>query len=214
MLDELERPGWIAVWDVAKGAVAMQLNYNGSNAWKLIRVFGLAGLAAGAAVSLAIPDRYVSQSAVALSGGEGPALPGTIQNWLTRERLTGLIEKHRLYEKEQTGEGMEAAVHRMRKDVKVSSLSKMRNGGDAFRIGFIHTDADLAQRVTNDLTNTILEEHARTGGLAKLALLDGASRPENPLYPNRPVAAFTGLLAGAFLGCLWALLGKLRHRAD
>ena len=53
----------------------------------------------------------------------------------------------------------------------------------------------------------IIDEYLRQNpGMPGLQILDMPSSPESPLFPNRPVITFIGLLAGAGLGLLVGLV--------
>ena len=123
------------------------------------------------------------------------------------ERLRAIIDKHRLYPKEA-----EPAVL-LARQIKVSGVKILGSGRRIFRIEFLDDDPKTAQLVANEVTDSILTEHARVNAASgkMLSVLDRAPLPEGPLYPNRPVIGFIGLLIGATIGTVWAMLRR-HHR--
>jgi hypothetical protein len=195
-LDELPGPGWAAVWDVWKGAIDMQLHSNGRQALKLVMWFGLAGLVAAAAISMTVPDRYMAPASLEVNAGvDEKQLSEDVGKALAPERLSALIVQHALYKEDRE------SLRTLRKNITVSGVQPFEGGRRrAIRIVFHGDDPRVVQSVTNDLAATVT-----AGG--RLSMLDSAPLPA-PYYPNRPVFAFTGLLAGAFLGAAWAVLRR------
>ena len=201
--------GWGTVWDVSKGAISMQVQQNGPSVLKLAAGFGLAGLIIAAGVSLAISDRYVSMTVVEATGVEERVLHDSVTRSMAPERLRAIIDKHRLYPKEA-----EPAVL-LARQIKVSGVKTLGSGRRTFRIEFLDDDPKTAQLVANEVTDSILTEHARAnaGSGKMLSVLDRAPLPEGPLYPNRPIMGFVGVLIGATIGAVWAMLRRRRGGA-
>lgn len=210
-VQDMPSPGWAAVWDVWKGAMAMQIQY-GPNLKKMAAIFGLVGLVLAWGVSLKITDLYVSLSTVQASNVEAISLDQSDRKVLSRSTLSYLLLKHKLFESERTHVPLEVVIEMMRKRVSVNIATTSNDASKrAFTVGFAYEDASVAQRVTVDLTAKIIEANISTNaaanGAAVLTVPDSASRPE-PIYPNRPVFAFTGMLAGMLLGTFGALLKR------
>ena len=190
----------------------MQVLQNGPSVLKLAALFGLAGLIIAGGVSLAIADLYISSSVVEATGVEGKVLADSIRNSLTPERRQALVDKHRLYPRERGSEvGPEELLAR---HVQITAAKAFGSGRRAFRIAFTHEDPKTARDIVEEVTELILAEQARAGaGPGKmLSILDHASFDREPLYPNRPVMGFTGLLIGATIGAVWAMLRRRRRR--
>ncbi len=207
-VEDMPAPGWAAVWDVGRGAMAMQIQY-GPNLKKMAAIFGLMGLALAWGVSLRIPDLYISQSTVQATNVEAKSLDQSVRKVLSRSSLSYLLLKHKLFESERTHMPLEDVIEKMTKRVSVTAVGD--DSKRSFKVGFAYEDAAAAQRVTDDLTAKIIEDNISTNAVAKgpglLTVLDSASRPD-PIYPNRPVFAFTGMLGGALLGTFWALFKR------
>ena len=188
----------------------MRIQY-GPNLKKMAAIFGLAGLVLAGGVSLRIPDLYVSQSTVQATNLEANLLDQSIRKVLSRSSLSYLLLKHKLFESERTHMPHEDVIEKMKKRISVTTTTAKDDSKRAFRVGFAYEDAAAAQRVTDDLTAKIIEDNISTNAVAKglglLTVLDSASRPD-PIYPNRPVFAFTGILGGALLGTFWALFKR------
>lgn len=169
----------------------MQINFS-RNASRLV-AFSLVGLALAWGLSLRIPDIYVSEATIRSSGQSEP-LSQSLQAVFGRPRLAALIEKHQLYGSERVRLPLEDIVEKMKKNIHASPVGK-DPAKPAFAVGFAYEDGAVAQRVTADLVAALTQ-------LGQYSVLDAASNP-SPIYPNRPVFAFTGLLAGGLLGLSW-----------
>lgn len=208
-LDDMPHPGWTTLRDIVKGAIAMQLQLNGKSAMKGAAAFGLAGMLAAGALSFAIPNRYLSSAAVEAVGAEPQAVAAAVTNSISKERVQALMDKHKLF----PGEQPVSALGHLKRNIRVSPVMTTKRGRNWFRVEFVHGDPVTAQTIATELTDTILQEHARAATSGKLTLLDSASRPrtDQPIYPNRFMVAFTGLLAGTLIGAVWALAARRRH---
>ena len=188
----------------------MRIQY-GPSLKKMAAIFGLAGLVLAGGVSLRIPDLYMSQSTVQSTNVEAKSLDQSVHRVLSRSSLSYLLLKHKLFESERTHMPLEDVIEMMRKRVSVTTTTAKDDSKRFFRVGFAYEDAAAAQRVTDDLTAKIIEDNISTNASAKgpglLTVLDSAARPD-PMYPNRPVFAFTGMLGGALLGTFWALFKR------
>lgn len=210
-LDELPNAGWRTVGDVLKGALSMQVHQNGPSVLKLAGLFGLAGLIIGAGVSLAIADRYVSIAVVEATAVEPKVVAAAVVRSRAPERLQALVDKHRLYPREGGSQGGPAEL--LARRVHVTASKEFGSGRRAFRIEFVHDDPKTAQLVANDVTEAILAEQARAnaGSGKMLSILDSASFGPDPIYPNRPVIGFIGVLIGVTSGAVWAMLRRRRR---
>ncbi len=77
-------------------------------------------------------------------------------------------------------------------------ISRLWRRHPAFLIHFDNKDRFTAQKVTGDVVSRFIEESIRrgTGLQMTLELLDPPSLPLNPIFPNRPMVAGTGLFIG------------------
>ncbi len=189
----------------------MQVHQNGPGVLKLVALFGLAGLVIGAGVSLAIADRYVSIAVVEATAVEPKVVADEVVRTMAPERLQALVDKHRLYPQER-GSQVEPAELLARR-VHVTSSKEFGARRRAFRVEFVHDDPKTAQDVVEEVTESILAEQsgASAGSGKMLSILDSASFDRDPIYPNRPVIGFIGVLIGATSGAVWAILRRRRR---
>lgn len=203
-VEDMPAPGWAAVWDAGKGAIAMQLHHHGRVFLRRAAILGAAGFVLAGLISLQIPDEYYSRALVGAANVESKVLLRSVENVLSRQRLVELVDKHELYAELRTRLPLEDILETMRKSIKVSAP---KGAARAFEIGFLYEDGPLAQRVANDLVSALLQENRASTGAGLFTVLDAAPNPA-PIYPNRPVFALSGLLGGALLGAIWALLRR------
>ena len=200
--------------DVLGGALKMQL-LKGSY-WRPASLAALAGVILAGAISLRIPDRYVS-SAVMKVGATDLAAQ-RLQEVLSRSSLAALIQRPsmHLYPGERYRMPMLDIVDQMRdRDIRV------RRSGDTLTISFEYPDREKAQAVTQALTaqlvandNSYRDRRERrwqsvwpgtvTPALARIEVLDPASLPGRPIAPNRGVIITVGLFAGLAAGLIGA----------
>ncbi len=123
------------------------------------------------------------------------------------ERLQAIVDRHRLYPKEA-----QPAVL-LAHQIKVTGVKTLGSGRRTFKVEFLHDDPKTAQLVANEVTDSILAEQARPndGSGKMLSILDSASFGRDPIYPNRPVIGFIGVLIGATSGAVWAMLRRRRR---
>lgn len=196
-LEQMSAATWSTLWDVTKGAIAMQLQYNGAHLLRTAAIFGVIGLALAAAGSFAIRDVYASEALFSTADLKPGAPRLFLQEAITRPRLRTIIEKEHLYETQSP----EKAIEMMQKGIAISSLARSRmDRGQTFRLVFAYPDATLAQRVIADILEAIIGEQGRFN------LLDGPRLSDGPIYPNRAVIGFIGLVSGILLGSLWSLV--------
>lgn len=93
------------------------------------------------------------------------------QQIMTRAVLLGIVEKYNLYQKERRTATNEDLIGRMRRDIKLTTISsdsknrsddRRRQGTIAFQISYDSATPQAAQRVTNELVSLYLNENLRT----------------------------------------------------
>lgn len=199
-VEDMPTPGWAVVWDVWKGALTMQIHYG--RTVSRLAAFSLIGLALAFGASWLIPDIYASEAAMR-SSATPESLHQSLREVLARPRLAALIEKHRLYGSERAHMPLEDIIEKMKKNIHVNPIGKDPAKRD-LAVGFTYEDGAAARRVTSDLVAALT--HA-----GDYSVLDSASNP-SPIYPNRPMFAFTAWLAGALLGVAWAAVKAVKRR--
>jgi len=205
-------------FDVLRGALKMRVT-----TWTFGRIV-LAGVVAGmlmaAAVSVALPAHYLSQSFVTLmpSDGSSPTNESTRQlvssmeqNVFSREFLTALIHEHNLYWRERLRMPLDDVVEKMRSAISVHSLPLTASGKRdtiTLVVQFDYRDPRVAQQVNEDLLFRCLgvSENFHLDTNWTFQITDTPSRPLWPTASNRTrlavICLFAGLLAGLTVGIL------------
>ena len=196
--------GWRELGDVVKGAVLMHFNARSITA--ITAVCGVIGLAA-AAIAFSIHDRYVSTAVLRLGGptpeAQSSELRHLAEHVLGRDSLAGIIQKYGLYPEERKRIPLEDIVQEMRRNIMILPIRKaghpLTAPADAIQIRFSYPDKAIAQAVTRELTTGLLQ-----GSLPVLSLevLDPASLPQQPSYPNRTSFLIAGLGIGLAAGAI------------
>src|SRR2546430_1227075 len=144
--------------------------------WYLIGPFFFCGLA-GFVVARTWPLLYRSEALILVEQQKVPEqyvipnittnlqnrLEGMTQQILSRTRLQRLIEEFNLYVKERSRQMMDDVVDIMRKHITVESVITPGRLGEltGFRIFYASENAQLAQRITNELTSLFIDENLR-----------------------------------------------------
>jgi hypothetical protein len=203
--------------DVLLGALKMQWT-----TWSLGRIaagFGVAGaLLCGGMSFIALPDQYTSDAVLRLirlpqaTDNSEDFIRALVKNALSRDSLTGVIEKQGLYQRERAKRGMDDAIDRMRHDVRFDRIGH----SNVFHVMFRYGDAEEARRTEREVINSLmaanvafLRESSRRFGYG-LEVLDPASLPQHPSGPNRILIASEGLAGGLLLGALTAVVLRTR----
>jgi LPS O-antigen subunit length determinant protein (WzzB/FepE family) len=162
--------------------------------WSIKRIggFAAAGMALGLTVAFLIPDEFISTAV--LRTADASALQSTIAQALSDDSLAAIIRKDNLFSRELNRGNMNDAARKMRDSIRVQ---KVQAGlfADAFMISFRYPDRFQAQQATRDLV-------ARFTGAPQSTteILDPASDPSAPAYPNRLTIVVLATVAGILLG--------------
>lgn len=206
-------------------------------AWRLA-AFAAGGCAIAACVGYLIPSRYTSTAVMRMTPaidpqrwtvarGEQPRtdrFAPILQEILSAESLEKLIQRPQLelYKEERARKPMwEVASEMRRRDIRLT-----RRGAVLLEISFTYGDPAIAQAVVRELVTLSMEANilqTRTVGLARggefkrmvdykvgenLEVLDPASLPQTPVWPNRAVIAGIGASAGLALGAVVLFLRR------
>ena len=162
--------------------------------WSIKRIggFAAAGMALGLTVAFLIPDEFISTAV--LRTADASALQSTIAQALSDDSLAAIIRKDNLFSRELNRGNMNDAIRRMRESIRVQKV-QAGPAGSAFTISFQYPDRFQAQQVTRDLV-------ARFTGAPQSTteILDPASDPSAPAYPNRLTIVVLATVAGILLG--------------
>jgi len=201
--------------DVVKGGLAMRLSQPGF----AVAGIGLMCSLAAFTASYAFPSMYVSTMVVSIGVKDGEQASQTVNRLargaLSRPALHEIIDRHQLYEARRRGSPLEDIVERMRRqDVRISRVIRTDDGVQrvpAFQVSFAAEDARTAQRVVQDLVETLFRTQKRVVPEADLEILDQASLPTQPMSPARPNFAILGLLGGLGIGLIAAKIGRRKR---
>jgi LPS O-antigen subunit length determinant protein (WzzB/FepE family) len=178
--------------------------------------FGVAGCMVVAALSFLIPNQYIS-SAV-LRAGPG-ALP--IEQLFDADLMTRVVAA----EANQGGARAVQSVEELRRRLTIRNVEVSTPGAErkltAFVVSFQSADRFGAQRVVREAVSQALQKQSLAGNGGKpwtpgtlvpppaqtLQVLDPASYPGGPAWPNRLTIALIGLLAGMIVGA-WFMRTK------
>jgi hypothetical protein len=135
---------------------------------------------------------------------------------LSPSSLTSVISNHSLYQSERAKMPIEDVIEGMRKSifllpVHTASGSEVAN---AVIIQYVSDDPATAQKVTQELSSGFIDQNmlGRRGSTSMtLELLDPASLPRNPAFPNRPLITTVGLAAGLAVGVILAWRRRPRN---
>jgi LPS O-antigen subunit length determinant protein (WzzB/FepE family) len=170
--------------------------------WSLKRVgaFALAGMIAGLAVAMLIPNEYVSSAVIRSTDVQGAPRWDKV---LTDELFAGIIQREGLYQRERAQSSMTDVVSRMKnKFVRVQKVEMAGAGwlgpGTVEVISFRGGDRMQAQRVTRSLVTAWIQSNVDSA--TKVEVLDPPSDPTRPFSPNRPQIAWLGMMGGLLLG--------------
>jgi capsular polysaccharide biosynthesis protein len=205
-------PRWRDIGDIARGAIRMQIAT--WNPGKITVALAILGSAIAAVTALCIPDTYLSTAVLKaaqteLSDGD---VANLVHKTMTRSALMKIIEDKNLYEADRAVKPLEDVVEKMRRSITMSKgwISKGKRN-PAFMVEFTYPNQWKAQQATGDLVSLLQQTASPT---MPLEVLDAASLPKTPIYPNRLTIILVGLACGVLLGAMIAGLRRmLRPRA-
>jgi LPS O-antigen subunit length determinant protein (WzzB/FepE family) len=186
------------VLGLACGAIWWITRRKGRRSIMRIGGFAGAGMALGLAVAFLIPNEYVSTAV--LRTADGSRLPSTMAEVMSEDSLAAIIRRDHLYSRDLSRSSMHDVVRKMRDEyIRLQTVQvRPRFKGAAFTISFRYSDRVVAQTVTRDLVTRFI---TITGApLSATDVIDSASLPQEPIYPNRLSMAVLGTVAGILLG--------------
>jgi uncharacterized protein involved in exopolysaccharide biosynthesis len=195
-------------------------------AWK----FPLAGAALGTIIGLVIAylmtSQYSSTATILIvfpgHGGRielAPTITRLLQQAFSREELSGLIRNLNLYSEERARMTNEDVLELVKQNIRLTAAVPMvGKRGPALELSFTHPNRFDAQRVTANLATRLIDANLKLamdqpGQATRLQIMDRASLPSEPIYPNRLAIAFAGLGAGTLFGGIFALFRRKRQPA-
>jgi LPS O-antigen subunit length determinant protein (WzzB/FepE family) len=187
MIEDIQ-PRWEDLFNVLLGALRMQMTTR--NSLKILGAVALAGALAAGVFAFRIPDRYISTAVMRMI----PAGQTVSDHQRALDRLQQMT--HQIVSDRDPA---------FRKALRIQLLQTQAGAVPAFSISCEYPDKLKAQAVVREVVERFFRLNQRPSAEEQLEVLDPASLPERPLYPNRPVAVGVGLFGGAALGWLAAL---------
>ncbi|MEO8367706.1 MAG: hypothetical protein ABI806_00710 [Candidatus Solibacter sp.] len=158
--------------------------------WQLAG-FAAAGMALGVGVAFLIPNEFISTAV--LRTADAREMQSAVTRVLSDDSVAAMIHRQRLFTKEVSSDGIEAVTRKVRNQRIRVQVAAVNGGMTAYVVSFQYPDRFTAQRVTKDLVGQFV-------GQAKTEVLDPASEPQTPSWPNRLTIPLMGVIAGALLG--------------
>jgi len=107
-----------------------------------------------------VPEQYVKAT---VTGSINDRLQTLSDEVMSRTRLLTIANEDHLYQKEREKHGDEAALAAIRKDIKVTLIKGEGNGNpiEGFKIAYLASSPELAQKVTQQITDLFIEENVK-----------------------------------------------------
>ena len=178
-----------------------------SNTARILAVAGPVGALVAFAISFAIPSHYVSTAVLRIVPANQAAsdyVAALVQDAESPEWLARVINDFGLYEHEKT------PVAALQKNIEITPVRDLAGRTAAFAIRVEYGDAHKAQRVAQSLANRFIDGSTSAGN--PLQVLDAASFPQRPSFPNRPSISLTGIIAGFCMGGILAFTRRASRR--
>jgi capsular polysaccharide biosynthesis protein len=200
---------------------------------KLAVVLGIGGLLLGAAGSFLIAPIYVSRAVLEMTTQSGQSATAELNSVirqvepdiLSRSSLAGIINNYvvrddsvpvaELYERERKTEPLEDVIERMKSDIRFDPvvLPGKQDSSAALEISFRYRDPAKARLVTATLAHKFIdssfEQRLRQASGEHFAMvIDTASLPVRPFFPNQRFIELAGCLLGASIPFAWRRLRR------
>ena len=187
------QPQWEDLFNVLLGALRMQMTT--WNYLKIVAAVALAGALVAGVFAFRTQNRYVSRAVMRIA----PAGRADSDPQKTLDRLQQMTNQ---------------ILSRRDTALRIQLLQTQGGGAPAFMISYEYPDQVKAQAVVRDLVASFIEQNNTAqrnrpaSAVEILEILDPPNLPEQPCFPNRPMIVAVGLLGGAVLGLLAALVWR------
>jgi hypothetical protein len=183
-------PGAGDLWDIARGALFMQMT--SVSFWKIVAGCAAAGTLAAGIVASTLPNRYISTAVIRIKPAPQAAAGST-------DTLSHL---------------QQFTLSRNR-DIRIRSIHK--SGAPAFAVEFADENPAAAQSTVRVIVSSLIEQNLQASrgsgnGATLMEVLDPASLPSRPASPNRVKAMINGLLTGLLVGLLCGAIYSIVRR--
>ena len=189
-------------------------------AWKSPLKGAALGTILGLVIAYSLTSQYSSTAVILIKfqrqGGRielTPIIQRLTEQALSREKLSDLMRNLNLYPAERTRMTNEGVLQLMRQNIRVAMTApRIGERGPAIELSFTYPDRFAATKVVNNLLSRFLDANltlaAEQPQATTLTVMDPASQPTEPSYPNRLAIALTGLAAGTLLGAIFAFIRR------
>lgn len=197
--------GWVAMADVLRGALAMQMR--SWSVWKFVAACGVIGAAVAGIASWKTPKVYESIAILRMDRDDSAMrerLGKMLQEVLSRNALSRLITTYGLDKAEPAQRPIEELVRDMRARTHVSLVAHPAT----LKVSYRGNSPAKAKQVAGLLVSQLIDNNFKTAvaaghgawGAGPLELLDPPTLPQRPRSPNRPMMMTVGILLGGLLG--------------
>jgi capsular polysaccharide biosynthesis protein len=159
---------------------------------------------------IAMPTTYRSAAVIRVRGQDPKrkiaAIDAIKQDVESAAKLGEIVTNYGLYQNEPSKLPSEDVIQQMLKHITVTQAGP---NFPAVLIRYDYNDRHIAQRVTEDLASRFLDEGKDLQGVS-LQILDPASLPATPIYPNIPMVVGFGVVC--FL-LIWSALSAWRSNS-
>jgi len=193
------------VWDVFRGALAMQMKTGSFG--RIVIVCAIAGVVVAGAAAFLWPQQYKSTATLRLDHSDPDSLNRVAEAALPRNALASTIVRYNLYPRERKRMQMEDVVEVMRQETWVTPIAP-----NLAQVTFFYEDPIQAQRVSQDLAGRIITANLSIPNGGLIQLVAPADQAKRTITGKARLAfAGLGLPAGLLFGVVLALI--LRRRA-
>jgi len=211
------------VTDLLKGGIRMQFK-----AWSfpaLALTLGILGAILGAGVGLLLPSQYTSRARLQVTSPvDESSLKSLIwQNQMqifSRSGLSVIVQDPDvdLYADERKSTPLEWVLDEMKQNISFQFVpvpGDLGNRAVAFDIAFTYPDRLKAQEAVQQMVSMFRSDLESSTNQSSdgpdtglLTVVDTASLPVEPIYPERPVTMLAGFLIGALIAWIWRMVQR------
>ena len=184
------------VWDVFRGAMAMQMKTGSFG--RIVTVCVIAGVVVAGAAAFLWPQQYKSTATLRLEQPDPAVLNRVAEAALTRNALASIIVRYNLYRRERTRMQMEDVIDVMRQETWVTPIAP-----NLAQVSFFYEDPIQAQRVSQDLVGRIIAANLSTPNAGVIQVVAPADQAKRTIT-GKARLAFTGL--GLPVGLLFGVV--------
>jgi capsular polysaccharide biosynthesis protein len=176
------RPSRIMIMGLIAGVIAGVLVavFNGLKVWKVATALGIAGAVLSGAASYLEPERFSSSAVLSYRAADEVRMGEMVGAVTADANLHTIVQQFGLYG------GHSGAERRLREHLHIQRIRSAR----AILIQFDDPDRRTAQKVTQQVVKLFIGQNWY------FDVVDPASFPQRPVFPNRSVVAGMGLFLG------------------